>query len=460
MAPWTETIANRKKKKRPPTAEDPTARNAPSTNGHAEGPITLETTDDSPFPDDPDKVAFHGLAGDLVAAIDPHTEASRVAILVQALVAYGSVIGRNAHFRVERTKHHLNLFAVIVGTTAKGRKGTSWDRVRNIYSEVDKAWLDKRIVGGMSSGEGLIWEVRDAVVKIEKIDDKGRTPGFQEVEIDPGVEDKRLLIVESEFAGALKQADRQGNILSMVCRQAWESGTIRTLSKNSPAKSTDAHISIIGHVTADELRRYLSSTEAASGFGNRFLWLAVRRSKLLPEGGLEPDIGPMQKRFAKAVDFARCVYEMPRDEEARELWHAVYPKLSAEVPGLVGALIARAEAQTMRLACIYALLDESHQVEAVHLKAALALWEYCHRSTRFIFGHSTGDSVADSILDALRKNKEGLSRQEISSLFSRHQTEERLQSAMLVLERAELAHRQILKTGGRPKEVWTYGPAK
>ena len=74
-----------------------------------------------------------------------------------------------------------------------------------------------------------------------------------------------------------------------VVRQAWDTGTLRTLTRNNPLTATDAHISIIGHITAEELRRHLTSTEAANGFANRFLWLPVRRSKQLPDGGnLDP----------------------------------------------------------------------------------------------------------------------------------------------------------------------------
>ena len=108
---------------------------------------------------------------------------------------------------------------------------------------------------------------------------------YEDVLVDPGVEDKRLLVVEGEFATALRVLGREGNILSAVVRNAWDTGDLRTLTKNSPAKATGAHISIIGHVTRDELLRYLGTTEAANGFANRFLWVCVRRSKVLPDGG-------------------------------------------------------------------------------------------------------------------------------------------------------------------------------
>jgi len=68
--------------------------------------------------------------------------------------------------------------------------------------------------------------------------------------------------------------------------------TLQNLTKNSPARATGAHISSIGHITADELRRYLTATESANGFGNRQLWICTKRSKLLPEGGtIDPSYG-------------------------------------------------------------------------------------------------------------------------------------------------------------------------
>src|SRR5581483_4114637 len=100
---------------------------------------------------------------------------------------------------------------------------------------------------------GLIWHVRDPIEKREPVRERGRPPRYETVVADPGEEDKRLLVVEPEFANVLKQTERQGNTLSALLRQAWETGTLQTLTKNSPAKATGAHISVIGHITADEL---------------------------------------------------------------------------------------------------------------------------------------------------------------------------------------------------------------
>src|SRR5690606_31611641 len=417
-----------------------------------------ETAPAPQWPDPMAEEAFHGLPGEFVRLVEPHTEADPAGLLVQFLVAMGNVIGRGPHFVAEGSRHHLNLFAALVGLTAKGRKGTSWAHTGNIAAAVDETWKD-RVVHGLSSGEGLIWAVRDPITQRQPVKEKGRLTGYVDVETDPGVEDKRLLVVEGEFATALRVLGREGNTLSAVVRNAWDTGDLRTLTKNSPAKATGAHISIIGHVTRDELLRYLDSTEAANGFANRFLWVAVRRSKVLPDGGRlhEVDMAPLVRRLRAAVEFARSVGELRRDEEARAIWHEVYPELSEGKPGLLGAVIARAEAQVMRLACLYAVLDMSTVVRREHLLAALAVWDYCEASARFIFGDALGDPVADEILRALRQaGEEGMTRTAIrEDLFQRNMPSRRIQRALAVLVEAGLVSvERVTDTGGRPAEIF------
>jgi hypothetical protein len=229
------------------------------------------------------------------------------------------------------------------------------------------------------------------------------------------------------------------------------------LTKNSPAKATHAHISIIGHITRDELIRYLSSTEAGNGFGNPFLWVCARRSKVLPEGGnLDPRaLSPILQRLGEAIAFARSVGEMRRSEEARDIWLTVYPELSEGQPGLLGAMLSRAEAQVMRLAMVYALLDCSSAIGKEHLLASLALWEYCEASARYIFGDALGDPVPDEALKALRDNLDsGLTRTEIRDFFGRHRRGIEIDRALAVLAERGLAYCIAEESGGRRTERW------
>ena len=398
--------------------------------------------------------AFHGLAGEWVRMVEPHTEADPAALLVQLLVAFGSLIGRGPHYRVEADRHFTNLFAVIVGRTAKGRKGTSWGQVKAIAGNVDEAWLKSRVLSGLSSGEGLIWAVRDEIMGFAR---GGRGCEPEEQITDPGVADKRLLIVEGELARALQNCERQGNILSSVLRDSWDTGELSTLTKNSPARASGAHISVIGHITRDELRRLLTDTATANGFANRFLWVCSARSKCLPDGGSldAGDLRGLITRFQDAAQFARGVGLLTRDAQASAIWPEVYSTLSEGKPGLLGAVTSRGECQVLRLMCIYALLDKSSVVRAEHLMAALAVWDYCEDSARFIFGNSLGDAVADEILRALRERPDGLTRSDIRDHFGRNKRSGEIDRALNMLQEYGRAHPATEKTGqGRPAERW------
>jgi hypothetical protein len=162
-----------------------------------------------------DNAAYTGLVGEIVQTFLPHTEADPVALLIQTLTAAGNVIGRFPHYRVEADQHRGNLFAVLVGDSAKGRKGISFNRVRSVVQTADETWAGDRIASGLSSGEGLINQVRDPVQKYNPKD------ACTEI-VDPGAADKRLMIVEPEFASAIAVAERPGNTLSPLIRRAWD----------------------------------------------------------------------------------------------------------------------------------------------------------------------------------------------------------------------------------------------
>jgi hypothetical protein len=141
--------------------------------------------------------------------------------------------------------------------------------------------------------------------------------------------------------------------------------------------------------------------------------------------------------------------------DARPLWAKAYSALSAPKPGLLGAVISRAEAQTLRLASLYAALRGSRLKDVEDLEAGLAVWGYCEDSARFIFGDRLGDPVADRILEELRKRPAGLTRTETSELFSKNLDAGRLDAALETLRAETLADLTEEKTLGRPIQRWT-----
>jgi hypothetical protein len=306
------------------------------------------------WPEPPGADAFYGLAGEFVALTKPYTEAYPAALLLQFLVMSGCYVGRGPRRLAGKQEHHLNEYVIIVGPTKTGRKGTGYSEVEWFIRLVDRSWLDAHKSGGLVSGEGLVWAVRDPIVKRVAVKSNGKPTGeYTDVIEDQGIDDKRLPVIETEYSMPLKAAGRDGSTLSDVMRKAWDGSVLGTLAKVSPARATGAHICIIGHITPDELLRNLDSTEAANGFGNRHLWCASRRWQELPWGGTVQDtrINDLVGRVRSAAEQTRRVGEFQFDEPAAALWVRSYHELSADRPGLLGAMVARSEAHCSGSRC-------------------------------------------------------------------------------------------------------------
>ncbi len=397
--------------------------------------------------------AFHGLVGEFVKALSPHTEADPAALLVQTLVTFGAATGRGPHLILDGSRHQPNEYAVIVGASGKGRKGTSWSRIKSMFDVADSEFATHRIKTGLSSGEGLIFQVRDP---IESFDIKNGTM----VICDPGVEDKRLLAMEPEFASVLKVLERDGNLLSPILRSAWDGGKLSPLTKSHPIEATDSHISLIGHITEEELVRRLTETEAANGFGNRILWVFSRRARLLPFGGQfgSDKIEEFGRRFRDRLETARIIGPMGMTEDFKRFWERIYPDLSEGKGGLSGGLTSRAEAHAMRLAMIYALMDGSPNMEADHLRAALEIVAYVQDTVRWIFGESLGDPLSDAILEGLKSGPK--TRTELARIFGNHKSARLIDQAVKSLAGAGRIFSTTEKTAGRERMVWHLGAEK
>ncbi len=424
-----------------------------------------------------DQAAYHGLVGEFVNAVAPHSEADPVGILIHTLTGAACQVGAGPRVLVEHTPHYARLNALLVGKTAGGRKGMAWSTPRFVFSKVDEQWALKRVKSGLSSGEGLIFQVRDPQYKLvpikktkraslEEFAGTGDGQEFEEVLEDPGEEDKRLLIIESEFAGALKVMAREGNTLSPVMRDAWDHGNLSPLTKNNRIAATGAHICIIGHATQDELLRLLTATERGNGFANRFLFFLVRRQQFLPSGKGAPIsvLEPYFVRFLRTLEKARTRGVLARDPEAEELWSRVYPKIEEEIPGLTGAILARAAAQALRLSLIYSLLDEREAeredpaIRAPHLLAALAVWDYCKSSALRIFGDATGDPIADRLLRAIKSGPH--TDTDLYEVLGKHQGDRnRKDHALDLLARLNRVHSMRTPTAGRYVREWHIGAA-
>lgn len=406
-----------------------------------------ETADVHGWPEPIGRAAYRGVIGEVCDIITPQTEADPAAVLVQFLVALGNLVGRGPHWMMGPSRHGLNLYATVVGASAQARKGTSYELVRHILGRIDPIWEATRTFDGLSSGEGLLAQIRD-----DQRDEKGQLTL-------PGIEDKRMLAVESEFGGMLGIANREGNSLNPIIRKLWDARSCGSLTRNSKLWTTDPHVSIIGHITTDELDARLTGLDAANGFANRFMWVCARRARFLPNGGRLPyslfnhAVGNIHEIIAYASDPNGIV--MGRSPEAGTVWEAHYRRLTTARPGLLGSLLSRAAPIVMRIACIYALCDMTCVVSKEHMEAALEVWRYCEESAAHIFGAKLGNPDAERLLTAIRAAPDGLNRRTIlTKVFGGHMKADELDKLLVGLARTSLVRKEVRPTSGRPAEIW------
>ena len=403
-----------------------------------------ESQETEPWPTEPSPEIYQGLIGEIVHFLDPTTEADPIGVLLTLMAAIGNLVGPGPHWRVSGRDHGLRIFALLVGPTGHGRKGTAWSTVEQLLAPFFGDWLTHRVKRGLSSGEGLI----HAVHEISANDDDQRR--------EWKVKEKRLLVIEEEFGSVLKMMTRRGNTLDSVIRQAWDDGNLSTLTKNSPTKAVGAHITILGHITIDELQKRLTSDDIANGFANRFTPILVSRSKLLPDGGEpRPDLlNEFAGKLANVMANAQSIDLMRRDDLASEIWRDVYAQLSEREGGLAGAVLGRAEAQVMRIACIYAICDESDLIRLCHLEAALALWRYVEESVRTIFSKCAGDPLAETIFEKMKAAGGTMNRTEIGNSIGRHAPRGRVDAALNTLRSQGKLTVEVEQTKGRSRQTW------
>lgn len=419
------------------------------------------------FPPPMHDAAFHGPIGEAVLALEPKVEGVREAFLVETLVFYGNAIGRTAYFQVGRTRHHANEYVALAGETSRSRKGSTRDVAVDLIRMTDPAWAENGITGGATSGEGIVAAVRDPRSRRRKAtkDEKKDLALTHDIdgddyiveEVDAGVADKRRVFDEGELSAVFKVAMRDGNTLTERLRTFYDQGWGEVSNKNSPMKATNAHISINGHVTREELRARLDELDAANGWGNRFLFCATRRARRLPAVVITDDeLAPHASELALGIAWAREHNPCLRwgDEAFRE-WCAFYNAASDNVRGIVGALTARSEAHVLRLALMYAVADRSEELRREHLDAARAVWRYCEHSVAWIWEGKLGDPDAERIFEALRAaGRPGMSRTSIRDLFSHDKDAQVVDAALALLADHRLAVARMVSTSGRPAQWW------
>ncbi|HYW87609.1 MAG TPA: bifunctional DNA primase/polymerase, partial [Chloroflexota bacterium] len=147
---------------KPPLDDAEVRKVAHSVAGYGPQPagsvVAIET--DS-VPAELGRAAFHGPLGRAALLLGEASEACPGAILLHLLSLVSVLLGNKVGVEAGAVFHPPRIWAIVIGHTGVGRKGTAEHGAYRFMRLVDVEFLDQHKASGLSSGEGLIEAVRD-----------------------------------------------------------------------------------------------------------------------------------------------------------------------------------------------------------------------------------------------------------------------------------------------------------
>lgn len=346
-----------------------------------------------------DPVCLYGLIGDVARAGSEGTETNACAIAANFMAYLSCAVGRGVYMPIGDTRHHARLFCLHIGRSGRGRKGDAVSlvlRIDQALREMGEAPAPQIHRGGLSSREGLVALMHD-----------GYRQGRQDV---PAIEDKRLWVVESEFANVLHQGRRDGNTLSAALRDCWDGVDLKPATKSNRLYASQPHVCLSGAISPGELTGLMSARELTNGFANRFLMIWAERARMLPFPEETPQavVGHLARKTLEVLAFVRAhrhdefdYLRMELSPQAQWRYAQLYRgELHDDIgDGVVGALLERRAPMLLRLAMLMALTDLQTRIDVQHVDAAMAWIRHATASVRFVFISTAEEAKLAQVLE-------------------------------------------------------------
>lgn len=385
----------------------------------------------------PDPLCLYGLIGEIAKAGSTDNETNPYAIAANAIAYLSAAIGRGAFMAVGNTWHHPRMYSLHIGRSSRGRKGDAValiTRINYVLRTIDEYAAPQVHRGGLSSREGLIFLIHD---------------GFKEgkTEVEP-IHDKRLWVVESEFANVLHQGKRDGNTLSPALRDCWDGVSLKPATKSNRLYATDPHVNLSAAITPTELHSLMQSRELTNGFANRFLMFWAERTHMVPFPLTtnQDDVVALARRIYEVLMFCKSTEYANKDhlrvtlsDDAKRLYDKLYrTELNDTSAGeKITSLIERRAPMLLRLAMLFALTDLSTIVEPKHIHAGLAWIRFSVDSIKFVFSSAIDEvevaetvDTADKIVSYLAENGDTTRWDLSSKCFRGHVSKSRIDHAI------------------------------
>lgn len=376
----------------------------------------------------PDPACLYGLVGEVAREGSDGAETNPIAIAGNFIAYLSCAIGRMPYLAVGNTSHHARLFFLHVGRSGRGRKGDAVSLVTRIDEAVraQRPELAPQIHrGGLSTREGLAALIHD-----------GYRVGQQEV---PAIVDKRLWVVESEFANVLQQSRRGGNTLSAALRDCWDGVDLKPATKTNRVHASAPHVCLSGAISPVELLGLVQRRDLLNGFVNRFLVVWGERTQIeaFPRRAPQARVDALASAVAGVLDFTRPGIDdrheavlMTMSSSARHRYGQLYAaELNQDFgSALLDSVLERRAPILLRLAMVFALTNRQWLIEEEHVEAAMAWVRYATDSVGFLLAGSKGSPSQPQVawaaerISAFLAAKGSASRRDlVVDCFGRHQ---------------------------------------
>jgi hypothetical protein len=408
---------------------------------YGEPPPSTTSSGKVPFPEPPDKIAFDGTVGEIVALMDGHTTADPVARLATTLTVLGALCPRYLDFH---GRQPTALLTGIVAETGEG-KGTSMTYVSDVVRQALGLWFKNRL-DGMGSGEGF---VRALVTRREGVLDKAGN--YVVAPMDP----VNVIAVEEELGSFMAKRSRDGSILDHEVRKSFDSTRLSTGRSDSTVYLNPPYwFASVGHITPKELRAKIGSL--SDGSANRWLWIAARELDGKVDGAFPVVPQALRDHLVAIRDQSLTDSDKPLIllDPARDLIDRYRTWLKA-LPGS-RELTTRLPIIALRIGMIHTVLDGYIAVDEERVARGIALTEYARDGLVWVFGVATGDRRADTLALAIRESEGGLSGRDLERLV-RDATDRREAIERLVEMGLVRVDKVTRPGGGNPAHVhvWT-----
>ncbi|MFE4355098.1 DUF3987 domain-containing protein [Kitasatospora sp. NPDC056800] len=345
----------------------------------------------------PDPKVYHGTLGRIVRLLEPSSEGDPIGILGSLMTGVSAFLGpRPRVWITDLEDHPVLIFCLLIGRSNTGKKGTATNSAKAALDILNAAWFKTNTIRDLTSGPGLIAEVRDATEEAEE--------GGELISAAPYIGHESRWVFSSEYGKVMANSAAIGSLAATI-RQAWDGDDLSSKVKKDPLVATRPHIAILAHITPKEFRDRFSEGELGGGTYNRFQIFNVTQSKDLPRGGrglldrekLEREVGKLRENLLKA----RKDMIIYRTAEADDYWADVlYVKAGADIEDdseMMEEFTARRRPYTLRLAALYALADGRKEIGVKDLEAANAICEYTLASIEYVVStQGIGQQVSTS----------------------------------------------------------------